>query len=164
MGHLRRAGRGHLADGRLVTWSVAEGSRGRRWRWTVSDDTSLEHAGLIELGHGRSFVRLELETAAAMLTLHPTDDGTGAHGNVVRAVRVDPIAVPWRAGDGVHIVRDPFATALLGGDREALVVEADLTIRMAGGRTVPRGPAPRLQVDERGVPALIDPSEWPLEV
>lgn len=161
MGYLRRAGRGRLSDERLVTWSVAEGVRGRRWRWTVgAGEGILGHAGLVELDPGSRFVRLELETAQGMLTFHPADDGATAHGNVVRRDRVDPIALPWAADTGIWIDGDPFASALLRAGRWSVVVAADLTI--SGGELIVERDVPSL--DDRGIPRLVDAEEWALEV
>lgn len=160
MSYLRRAGHGRLPDGRSVTWSVAEGGQGRRWRWTVATgEGSLVHAGLIELDALGRFARLELATAGGMLTLHPATDGTSAHGSVVRPDRVDPIAIPWTADAGLRIAGDPFACALLGQARGTVAIEPDLTVRAA--TMVDDGPITGL--DDRGVPRLGDPREWPLE-
>lgn len=149
-----------------MVWSVAEGARGRRWRWTiVAGEGTLEHAGLIELDASGRFARLELETAAGMLTLHPADDGETAHGNVVRADRVDPLHVIWHVETAIRVERDPFASALLvGGAGTAIAVAADLTvsIRASVGDAL-AGPTPP-DLDGRGIPRLGDAIEWPLEV
>jgi hypothetical protein len=146
-----------------VLWSVAEGARGRRWRWTIASDDALRHAGLIELDDAGSFARLELETAAGILTLHPDDDGALAHGNVVRHDGVQPITVAWSDGASVAIEGDPFGTAVAGELGRGAVVAQDLTIRPAYDDT-PRESVEVLPLDERGVPILIDAREWPLEV
>ena len=117
-GFLRRAGIGTLPDGSVVTWSVAEGTRGRRWRWTLGSREALRYAGLIELDVEGRFRRLELETGEGMLTLHPTADRQTVHGNVVRAGGVDPIEVAWSDDDAVAIDGDPF-----GSDRGGLAGE-----------------------------------------
>lgn len=159
MTHLRRAGRGRLTDGGLVTWSVAEGAGGRRWRWTLATgEGSLIHAALIELDAAGSFMRLELETATGMLTLHPGPDGSTAHGNVVRADRVDPIRVAWSATSAVAFRDDGFGSALTGWSGSGWVINRDLTI---GEGSLDR-PTPTL--DARGIPILVDANEWPLEV
>ncbi len=154
---LRRAGTGRLPDGSLVTWSVAEGARGRRWRWTVADDPGLRHAGLVELDDG-GFARLELERPAGMLTLHPDRDRTEAHGNVVRVDGVEPLAVAWSEGDGIAIEGDGFGSAVAGWRGRGWVVGDDLRLRRSEA-----APGLALDADERGVPELADPQEWPLE-
>lgn len=149
-----------------MAWSVAEGTRGRRWRWTVvSGEGTLEHAGLIELDGSGRFARLEFETAAGMLTLHPAGDGATAHGNVVRPDRIDPLQVPWQVDTAIRMERDPFASALLvGGAATTVAIAADLTVsvRASVGDALAGPTLPDL--DGRGVPRLEDATEWPLEV
>jgi hypothetical protein len=158
---LRWAGTGGQPDGSLVTWSVAEGARGRRWRWTVSDDAGLRHAGLVELD-GADFARLELESRSGMLTLHPDRERTMAHGNVVRVEGVDPLAVPWADGDRIAIEGDAFGSAVAGWQGRGWVVGHDLRLRRRDA--APHvGPGLALSADDRGVPVLIDAQEWPLE-
>jgi len=159
---LRRAGSGRLPDGALVLWSVAEGARGRRWRWTVSIGEAVRHAGLIELDREGRFARLELETAAGMLTLHPDDDHALAHGNIVRHDGVQPISVAWSDGASVVIEGDAFGTAVAGRRGRGPSVALDLTVRPAGEESLRVGDE-SLPLDERGVPRLVDAREWPLE-
>jgi hypothetical protein len=160
---LRRAGSGRAPDGARVTWSVAEGGRGRRWRWTIVDDGGVvRHAGLIEVDVDGRFARLELASGAGMLTLHPAGHGGKAHGNVVRPAGVDPIEVDWRDDAGLTIDGDPFGSALgpgaaTGAAGEGWSVTAALSLRSA----VPD--ESRLPIDDRGVPVLADAREWPLE-
>jgi hypothetical protein len=158
---LRRAGTGRQLDGSLVAWSAAEGTRGHRWRWTVSDDAGLRHAGLIELDGG-GFARLELDGRGGMLTLHPDRERTTAHGNVVRAEGVDPLVVPWSDGDRVAIEGDAFGSAVAGWQGRGWVVGHDLRLRRLDG-AVDRAPGLALRTDDRGVPELLDAQEWPLE-
>ncbi len=161
-GWLRRAGSGRLPDGALVMWSVAEGARGRRWRWTVATGEGLRHAGLIELDREGRFARLELETAAGLLTLHPDDDRSLAHGNVVRHDGVEPIAIAWSDGASVAIAGDPFGTAIAGRRGSGWVVHEDLAVWSADDES--SGVVDEvLSLDERGIPRLGDAQEWPLE-
>ncbi len=155
---LRRAGTGRQPDGSLVTWSVAEGARGRRWRWTVADGDGLRHAGLVELDRDGRFARLELERGSGMLTLHPDRERTMAHGNVVRPEGVDPLAVSWSDGDGIAIEGDGFGSAVAGWQGRGLLVGRDLRLRRPEN-----APGLALHADDRGVPLLIDAQEWPLE-
>ena len=156
---LRRAGTGTLPDGRLVTWSVAEGTRGRRWRWTIGSPAGLGHAGLVELDPDGRFGRLELETARGMLTLHPDPDRQAAHGNVVRPSGVDPVEVAWSDDDGLAIEDDPFGSAVAGWRGRGWIVGPDLQLRREDG-----GDTRALDRDERGIPRLDDAREWPLEI
>jgi hypothetical protein len=155
---LRRAGSGGLADGSVVTWSVAEGSRGRRWRWTLADEAGLRHAGLVELDAAGRFARLELETGEGMLTLHPDADRRSAHGNVVRPGGVTPIQLAWADDDGIAIEGDAFGSAIAGGRGSGWLVGSDLGVRR-NDRGAPSG----IALDERGIPRLSDPREWSLE-
>ena len=158
-GALRRAGRGHLPDGNTVAWTVAEGTRGRRWRWSVLDDVGLLLVALAELDDRGLFARLELTTAAGLLTFHPEPDGASAHGNVTGPDGVRPIAVPWAAGWGIELDGDPFGSAVLAGREPMLVVAADLSLR----QTSDEPGTPPLSVDDRGIPTLLHAREWPLE-
>jgi hypothetical protein len=157
---LRAAGRGRLADGGIVVWSVAEGARGRRWRWTIDDIGVVRHAGLLELDTEGRFVRLELAGSAGLLTLHPEPDGA-LHGNVVNDDGVRPIALPGAVGRSIRIDGDAFGSALLPrhGPGEGIVVGFGFSIASAAV-----GPGGRLpDVDVRGVPQLDEATEWLLE-
>ena len=158
-GALRRAGRGRLEDGTTVAWTVAEGARGRRWRWAVADDTGLVLVALAELDDRGLFARLELTTAAGLLTFHPEPDGASAHGNITGEDGVRPIATPWAAGWGIELEGEPFGSAILAGREPMLVVTADLSLRQTGDEPS----TPPLPLDERGIPTLTDATEWALE-
>ena len=156
---LRRAGTGWLPDGSVATWSVADGLRGRRWRWTIATDNGLRHAGLVELDPGRRLGRLEFETGDGMLTLHLDADRAVAYGNVVRVGGVEPLAVAWSDGDAIAIEDEPFGSSVLGWRGRGWVIGVDLGVRREDQRSVAA-----LELDERGVPRLRDDREWPLEV
>lgn len=103
---VRLAGHGLDRLGRAVTWSIADGERGRRWREATgvggaavrTDEAAtpvgapapgeapaaLAHAVTIETGHAGQWLRLEVATPAGLLSLHPERDGS-IHGNVVSA-------------------------------------------------------------------------------
>ena len=155
---LRRAGWGILPDGE-IRWSVAEGARGRRWRWTLSEGGRLETVALLELATDGRFVRLELESAHALVTFHPDAGDRQAHGNVVRDGGVTPIAVPWAPGWTVAFARDAFGTAVAGWRGDGLKIDRDGTWE-GPGRGLAAG---TWRVDERGVPRLGEHEEWPLE-
>lgn len=157
---LRRAGAGGLADGSIVTWSVAEGAKGRRWRWTKVDPAGpLRHAALLEIDREGRFARLELETVDGMLTLHPEVDRASAHGNVVRGDGVEPIVIDWSEGATIAIDGDPFGTAVAGWTGTGWVVGLHLGLRREADHTIPTP-----ELDGRGVPRLLDAREWPLEI
>jgi hypothetical protein len=156
---LRRAGRGRLEDGGFVGWSLAEGARGRRWRWTVIDVGILRHVGLVEIDVEGRFARLELASAEGMLTLHPSADRRELHGNVVSSSGVRPLAFPADETTDIAIASDAFGTALLGvGEGICIWIRAGLVVEATRERP------PRLAIDYRGIPGLDDAAEWPLEV
>ncbi len=165
---LRRAGRGTAPDGAVVTWSVAEGRRGRRWREAVVVDGSIRSSLLLEVHPDGRFAHLELSTAAGLLTLHPESDGT-LHGNAIGADGIrHVVAIPWQPDDLLLVAGSPVSRAAAPRRVDAprtgvaigIVVGLDLTLgRRAIGRTE-RGAA----VDADGLPALADGVVWPLEV
>lgn len=160
---LRLAGRGRLPNGDLIAWSVAEGARGRRWRWVHTiQQAALGVSGLVELTSDGRFSRLELAASGGLLTFHPVEDGRTAHGNIVTADAVLPIATSWQPEWGVGIVDDPFGAAIAEWRGTGLVVtwrRGDLVWREPGRHAdVDTSP-----LDDRGVPQLDDAVEWPLE-
>jgi hypothetical protein len=157
--YVRRAGTGTLADGALVTWSLAEGARGRRWRWTVASGGALRHVGLLELDVEGRFARLELETLQGMLTLHPDADRGSAHGNIVRPDGGEPLDMRWSDAEALAIDGDPFGSAVARWRGRGWVVGTDLTLRRGDG-----GGPRALELDDRGIPRLDDAREFPLEV
>jgi hypothetical protein len=155
---LRLGGSGRMVDGSDVTWSLAEGERGRRWRWTVTGDGRLRHVALVEIDPTGRFARLELASSAGMLTLHPDADGRSIHGNVVSNGRVRPLSFDWSSTAAVVIAGDSFGSTILqvGTSAPTLVIGPQLDV--AAGEN---GPA--LERDSRGVPILSDARERPLE-
>jgi hypothetical protein len=165
---VRLAGRGRGSDGAMVTWTVAEGRRGRRWRETVVRDDVLVHSLLYETDGERRFSHLELATPTGLVTLHPEGDGT-LHGNVVRP------------GSGMeHIVGLTFPTGMLllvggstvasvaaawagqgsGDDPVPAVVLDPTTLTLSSQEVDPSVLGPS---DERGVPVMDGARIWPLE-
>jgi hypothetical protein len=184
---VRRAGRGRLDDGATILWSVAEGTRGRRWRAVTTLDGRLTHAVLLEASAGGRPTRLELATEAGLLTLHPADDERSAHGNVVHAGGVRPIELPWSPEHAIEVVGRPFATAVMlgrlsrsiavgeGETVQVLAVDAALVVR-PGTRLVRRladrrwavadlgaGRATEIELDADGIPRFPAGDDWPLE-
>jgi hypothetical protein len=122
---LRRAGHVRSADRASVTWSVAEGHRGRRWRELVrvgNGRPGIRHSLLLETDPDGAFSHLELSTEAGLLTLHPEDDGT-LHGNAI----VDHAEAGLRDATGVEHVRG------LAWARDGLaLVDGSLVCQLAG--------------------------------
>lgn len=154
---LRRAGRGRDRVGALVTWSVAEGRRGRRWRVARAVDGALVSSLLYELDPDGRFAHLELATPAGLLTLHPEGDGT-LHGNAIvdGGVR-HVVGLAWEPEWGIGFEADAFSTAI-GGWRPGAgyVVVGDLAV---GADAT----ADSIARDARGIPMLDAAEEWPLE-
>jgi hypothetical protein len=124
------------------------------------DGRHLVLAGLVELAADGAFARLELATAHGALTFHPEPDGRTAHGNVVAPDGVRPIAVAWTGGWGIGIDGDPFGSAAATWHGAGLRVGLDLRVLAPGAHPG----VPALGTDGRGVPVLLDPDEWPLEI
>jgi hypothetical protein len=165
MGWLRVAGIGRSPDGATVTWSVAEGRRGRRWREAVSRDGAVVHSLLLELAPDGRFAHLELTTEAGLLTLHPEGDGT-LHGNAVTQAGITHVrGLPWQPDDVILIEGSVVCRAVAGQwqlAREldglgAVRVEADLSLARE------RATDAAAPVDGRGLPVLEESREWPLE-
>jgi hypothetical protein len=157
---MRRAGRGRLPDRGSVVWSVAEGSRGRRWREVRRDGRGVVVSSLLYETHPDSrFAHIELSTAAGLLTLHPEGDGT-LHGNVVTDA-------------GLRHLRDlqwtPESVVLVEG---SVVASAAAARRVADGIRITLGlevvPLYReiisVDTDGDGLPIFADSASWPLEV
>jgi hypothetical protein len=179
---LRRAGIGLTAAGERVTWSVAEGRRGRRWREAVVGERGLVHALLLETGPDGRFTHLELATGAGLLTLHPEGDGT-LHGNVVTGGGIRHVtSLPWGdqhaivldgspvcAATVVHRLRDDLAVGA-SARRDIVRIGTDLDLRQGPVRVTRLEPEgwrldedPPIAVDGDGLPVLGGGSTWPME-
>jgi hypothetical protein len=178
----RRAGRGRVANLGSVIWSVAEGSRGRRWREVRRDGRGVVVSSLLYETHpdGR-FAHTELSTARGLLTLHPEPDGT-LHGNIVAEDGISHVrGLPWPEPSILIVDGSPTsAAAALGRFRSAgvhaatdvTVVRVDLDLELTSGReTVRQSPDGTSQIgndaaivlDDDGLPRLDDGEGWPLE-
>jgi hypothetical protein len=160
---LRRAGSGHATDGRAVTWTVAEGGRGRRWREVVATgEGSVVSSLLLELDPDGRFSHLELSTAAGLLTLHPEADGT-LHGNVVTASGINHIrGMPWVA-DGVIVLAGSAVCQAVAGTGRGI---GDLVpvLRIGADLTFARDTIQLTTADVGdGLPVLSGAMSWPLE-
>lgn len=186
----RRAGTGLIPGARRLTWSVADGRRGRRWRaTTTSADGRLVEALLLETAPDGTLVRLELATPAGLLTLHPSENRAELHGNVVRAAGVEHLALPWSAGHALLAGASPMTGAVAAGQLAANVgigegtaipaveVGEGLAVRRATWRVArvgerrwrllaaDGGASLVVTLDADGIPtALEDEAGWPLEV
>lgn len=186
---VRRAGSGCIAGGRRLTWTVADGRRGRRWRAITTSGDRLLHVLLLEVASDGSLEKLEVASPGGLLTLHPEPGRSVLHGNVVRAEGIEHLALPWSAAHILMLGASPVTAAVaaanvagrLGvGERvsvPAIEVSDALQIRPAtwrAARTGERrwrllaadgGPSVQLEFDDDGVPTgLEDAGSWPLEL
>jgi len=187
-GAVRRGGHIVEPDGRVTTWSMAEGTRGRRWRWTVVDDAAADRPGafvaahMVELEPDGRFARLESAAGDGLLTLHREVDRS-LHGNRVAEGGVDHLTLPSSAPDAIVVGSGMIGLAIAspalpadGGVIDVVEVRDDLGIaiveatvwRDADGsielRTGQRARRVRLDVD--GLPSDDGghSTSWPLEL
>ena len=183
---VRRAGRATLHDGAQLVWTVADGRRGRRWRAMTTLDGALTHALLLEVDPDGRLSRLELTTAAGLLTLHPEDHATELHGNVATSDGMRHLTVAWSPEHALQIEGRPLASAVaarrlaariaVGEGIRVPVVVIDTTLlprsavahveRIAEHRWLFErdGAVEQFTLDGDGVPiGLADALDWPLE-
>jgi hypothetical protein len=143
-----------VAGGASITWTVAEGHRGRRWRELIlvgGGRSGIRHSLLLETDPDGRFSHLELSTEAGLLTLHPEGDGT-LHGNAI----VDHREAGLRDATGVEHVRG-LAWPVDG----IALVDGSLVSQLAGIRALRE----RVEVTEsRAHPAVWIPSTLWIEV
>ena len=179
---LRVGGRGQGADGASVVWSVAEGSRGRRWREVRNAGHAMASSLLLETDPAGRFAHLELSTPSGLLTLHPEGDGT-LHGHAIVSDGVEHVAgLAWDADgmallDGSTVCRlaavAGLADTLVAGASRgqlAVVIPATLWLEVKPVRieridatTWRFGAEEPFAVDRDGLPALRGGEIWPLE-
>lgn len=134
----RLAGWGRTTDGVAITWTMAEGRRGRRWREVAVDDAGMTHALLLETGPDGRFSHLELARPEGLWTFHPEPDGT-LHGNAVRAGQGVRHVEGWPFGPDAILVIEGSAI----GDA-AIAWHAERVVELGGAVEVP---AVRLRSD-----------------
>ena len=183
---LRVAGWGTLDDGAAVTWTVAEGRRGRRWREVVARGDAVGHALLLETGADGRFSHLELARAGGLWTFHPEPDGT-LHGNhvdpserdvhhvagmafapddllLIEGSPLSAAAIAWRlAGSVAEGASATGAGVVLRASGELDAVSAVRVERLAGGRWRIDDGRP-FGIDADGIPVLGDGQTRPLEL
>jgi hypothetical protein len=179
---LRVGGRGQGADGASVVWSVAEGSRGRRWREVRNAGHAVASSLLLETDPAGQFAHLELSTPSGLLTLHPEGDGT-LHGHAIVSDGVEHVAgLAWDA-DGIVLLDGSTVCRLaaVGGLAEtltsgtsrgqlAVIIPATLWLEVKPIRieridatTWRFGAEDPFAVDRDGLPVLRGGEIWPLE-
>lgn len=160
---VRLAGRVRRSDGSTVTWTLAEGGKGRRWREVVADGRSVRWSLLYETDPVGRFSHLELATPSGLATLHPETDGT-LHGNVVTEAGVRHVVAFAVPNGAAMLVQGSFISgAVIARDREPgapAVVLDPVTLQLA---TRPLVEADLVAVDVTGAPLDAAGERWPLE-
>ena len=176
---IRSAGWGTAPDGSLVTWTVSEGRRGRRWREVLALGDAVTHALLLETDPDGRFSHLELARADGLWTFHPEGDGT-LHGNHVDRSDAGVRHIDgWRfdPGDTLLVAGSPLGLAsVVHGRREStvvgsVVIEPDGRLRRDDAFEIERlsdtrwrvGASSPFDVDDEGIPVLIGAQRRPLE-
>jgi hypothetical protein len=184
---VRRGGRATVVGGEQLTWSEAEGVRGTRWREALERDGRLIRSLLLEVSPAGRPTRLEMTTAAGLLTLHPEADESAMHGNVVEPGGVRHLALAWGPDHELLVLGSPASATItlrrlardfvVGTSRglDVLRIDDDLVPRparwsferLAHGmwhlRDAAGADERRLTVADDGRPMLGDAIEWPLE-
>jgi hypothetical protein len=190
MAFVRLAGTFPLEDGGRLTWSLAEGRHGRRWRsTTLAADGRLAVVLLLEVAPDGRPSKLELAGAGGLLTLHPDEGGGLLHGNVVRQTGIEHVSIPWSADHVLVVTASPVTAAVAarwlagrtgvgeGASVKAVEVGPDLHPRPATWRVArfgedrwhlgPAGSGDGVTVDldEAGIPmGYAGERAWPLEL
>ena len=171
-----------------MAWTVAEGPRGRRWRSTVTgSDGHLHEVTLVETDSSGALTRLEIATAAGLLSLHPAGSPARLHGNVVRHDGVEHLALVWSPHHALFAASSPITAAVAasgpvakvgvgeGSSVPAVEVGPGLTVRAAVWRVAHTaadrwrmmaadgGPSILLVLDADGLPDGDSGVSWPLE-
>ena len=185
-GPTRMAGWGRAADGSTVTWTVAEGSKGRRWREVVALGDATVQALLLETDRDRRFSHLELARADGLWTFHPEPrrdaprqpraagrwqpSSTSGAGRSVATTRWSSRArrSPSPRSSGHVPPRSPrastasVAAVVIGADGE-LSRQASLQVERLSATRWRVGDGPAVDVDPDGLPILDGGSRQPLE-
>jgi len=169
-------------DGTVVTWTVAEGSKGRRWREVVARGPDVLHALLLETDPNGRFSHLELARADGLWTFHPEADGT-LHGNHVGTgsgvLHVE--GRPFAPDDAMIVEGSPVSLAAIawGHAAGALVRPVGGVVIQAGGTFAELADVPierlsptrwrigegnPIEIDEAGLPVFDGGESWPLEL
>jgi hypothetical protein len=180
----RAGGWGLSDDGSTVTWTVADGRKGRRWREVVTDASGVRHSLLLETGPDRRFSHLELARLDGLWTVHPEPDGT-LHGHqldrsddgvrhieglsfdhdavlILEGSSLSLAAVGWamapmiQAGNAVHVAAVVIKLdGTIEGTTEHLTRRSETVWQIGEGRSI--------EIDEAGLPILREARIRPLE-
>lgn len=181
----RVAGWGTAPNGSLVTWTVSEGRRGRRWREVIERDGAVVHGLLLETDPDGRFSHMELARADGLWTFHPEGDGT-LHGNHVDRSEAGVRHVegwPFGPDDALVLEGSPVGTVaavdrwrgsvavggtvVIGG----VIIGRDGVLRREDALTIERSwegvwrvaGGPPVEVDDAGLPVFPDGQRRRLE-
>jgi hypothetical protein len=165
-----------------VTWTVAEGRKGRRWREVVAHGSDVVHSLLLETDPNGRFSHLELARADGLWTFHPEVDGT-LHGNhvgsdsgvrhvegrpfapddamIVEGSPISLVAIAWGHAAGALVC--PVGGVEIGADG-TLAELIDVPIERLSPTRWRIGEGSPIEIDEAGLPLLDDGERWPLEL
>jgi len=187
-GQLRVGGRAPLAGGVGLSWSVAEGSRGRRWRESLDRGGDLIRSLLLETDRNLRPTRLEMATASGLLTLHPDPSEVELHGNVVTASGIRHLRFDWGPDHELLVPGSPACASVTlgrlagnldtGGTRTVAMLRIDDALQPSpvAWQVTRIGPAAwsvrsvdgdeerSLSVGPDGLVVLRDTERWPLEL
>ena len=182
---LRRGAHGVLRGGTTATWSVAEGTRGRRWREIRREAGSIV-ATLLEVDAAGRWTRLEMASGAGLLTLHPDATERSVDGNVVSPDGVRHHAVGWTPEHRLILPGSVVGQAALAAvltdrvgvgevlhvpglavDSRLHVDEVVIEVERPGvdrwHLSIAGEPPDHVVVDGDGWPIVADAMQWPLE-
>ena len=162
-------------------WSVAEGSKGRRYREVRRAGEGIAHSLLLETDRDGRFSHLELATPSGLLTLHPEADGT-LHGHAIVSDGVEHVSgLTWEPDAdvviedsvvcvmaAVHLLR-PTLTAGSSLARHAVWIPPTLWVEIRPVRVGRASGAWQLgsdgptDIDPTGLPRLVGGETWPLD-
>ena len=151
-----------------------------------TEDGLLVASLLLETRPDGSVGKLELATAAGLLTLHP--EGSTLHGNVARPSGLEHVALPWPERGLVLVVVAPSTAAAaarllepgVGVGEGHTLTGVSIGLELAVTPTTFRvarlterrwvfvvaatGDALAVDLDEDGIPVLAEADTWPLEL
>lgn len=185
----RAAGHAPVGDGEAVTWSIAAGRRGRRWREALAGDGAVQWSLALETDPAGRPTRLEMTTFVGLLTLHPEPDESALHGNVVTPAGIVHLALGWSPRHLLLVDRSTIGAAALAWGLRSRLRAGDDAVALPGivvdDRLEPRavtlwvarsdatawsiqtgdpGRQIAFRIDRDGLPVLEDGQIWPLEV
>jgi len=183
---IRIAGWGRATDGSTVTWAVAEGRKGRRWREVRTRGEDVIHSLLLETDEARRFSHLELARADGLWTFHPEADGT-LHGNhvgggdpgirhfsgwpfdpddavVVEGSPLSLAALAWRLAASFRVGSIVSVPGVVIGASGRADQVADIRVRRLSNVAWQAGEGSPFEIDDAGLPVLGDGEIRPLEL